>query len=120
MKVIPHGMRSTGYGGRFTGSVELEMLHAAEAEGEPDTALVHFSAGAASHWHAHPGGQLLFAVSGRARVGSDAGGSVELTPGTLVVTPPDERHWHGAASGADATLLAVTWGATAWEDDAPE
>ena len=40
--------------------------------------------------------------------------------GTLVVCPAGERHWHGAAPGADTTLLAVTWGTTAWETLAPE
>ena len=120
MKIIDEGDRSVSYGGRFTGTVELEMLHATPTDAEPDTALVHFKNGAVSYWHLHPGGQQLFVVSGDARVGTDADGEVHLAPGTLVVCPANERHWHGAARGNDATLLAVTWGTTQWEAVAPE
>ena len=120
MRVVAGGDRSTTYGGRFTGRVELEMLNATAGDHEPDTALVHFHDGAVTFWHRHPGGQQLFVVSGSARVGTEADGEVSLAPGALVVCPPDERHWHGAAPGATTTLLAVTWGTTAWETVAPE
>ena len=120
MKVIPEGDKSVSYGGRFTGTVELEMLHATPTDEQPDTALVHFKDGAVSFWHLHPGGQQLFVVSGAARVGTEADGEVRLATGTLVVGPPNERHWHGAAPGHDTTLLAVTWGTTQWETLAPE
>lgn len=119
MRVITGGDRSHTYGGRFTGSVELEMLHATPTDAEPDTAFVHFHDGAVSFWHMHPGGQQLFVVSGEARVGTEADGEVRLAAGTLVVCPAGERHWHGAAPGADTTLLAVTWGTTQWEDRSP-
>ena len=120
MRVVAGGDKSVSYGGRFTGTVELEMLHATPTDDEPDTALVHFRDGAVTFWHSHPGGQQLFVVSGHARVGTDADGGVDLEVGTLVVCPPDERHWHGAAPGTDTTLLAVTWGTTRWETVAPE
>ena len=120
MNVIPEGDKSMLYGGRFTGTVELEMLHATPTDDQPDTALVHFKDGAVSFWHLHPGGQQLFVVSGEARGGTEAEGEVRLAPGTLVVCPPNERHWHGAAPGNDSTLLAVTWGTTQWETTAPE
>ena len=119
MKVVPEGDKSVSYGGRFTGTVELEMLHATPGDDQPDTALVHFKDGAVTFWHRHPGGQQLFVVRGEARVGTAAEGEVRMQPGTLVVCPPDERHWHGAAPGCDSTLLAVTWGTTQWEHEAP-
>lgn len=81
---------------------------------------MHFLDGAVTFWHTHPGGQQLFVVRGEARVGTEADGEVRLGTGTLVVCPPHERHWHGAAPGNDATLLAVTWGTTQWETEAPE
>jgi quercetin dioxygenase-like cupin family protein len=43
-----------------------------------------------------------------------------LQPGDLVYAPADERHWHGAADGKACTFLALTWGTTAWEDQAPQ
>lgn len=124
MRVVVGGDRSTLYGARFTGTVELEMLNATPAHIEagvdgPDTALVHFHDGAVSFWHSHPGGQQLFVVSGQARVGTESDGEVALAVGTLVACPADEMHWHGAMPGADTTLLAVTWGVTAWTDRSP-
>ena len=120
MKVVAGGDRSGQYGGRFTGEVELEMLDARPADDEPDTALVHFHDGAVTKWHAHPGGQTLFVHTGSARVGTEVDGEVAIGPGALVVSPPGERHWHGAAAGHDASVLAVTWGTTQWEDEAPD
>ena len=120
MRVVAGGDRSTTYGGRFTGRVELEMLNATAGDHEPDTALVHFHDGAVSNWHVHPGGQTLFVHTGRARVGTETDGEVALPPGALVVSAPGERHWHGADAGHDAAVLAVTWGTTQWEDEAPD
>ena len=123
MQVISSGDRSALYGGRFTGAVDLEMLHPSPGGDapvdQPDTAFVHFHDGAVSFWHSHPGGQQLFVVSGRARVGTEADGQVTLAPGTLVVCPADEMHWHGAMPACDTTLLAITWGTTVWTDRPP-
>jgi quercetin dioxygenase-like cupin family protein len=120
MDVIPRGDTSTVYGGRFSGPVELEMLRLAPDPATPDVAVVRFEPGAVSTWHAHPGGQLLYVLEGRARVGTEADGTVELAPGTLVVAPAGERHWHGAAAGEAAAILSLAWGTTAWEDLAPD
>jgi quercetin dioxygenase-like cupin family protein len=119
MRIVRQGERSETYGGGFTGRVELEMLQAAEAEDRPDIARVHFFAGAVSNWHSHPGGQQLLLLEGRGRFGLPDE-EHELAPGDHLVTPADERHYHGAAAGADCVWLAITWGATAWEDRAPE
>ncbi len=120
MRVVTGGDRSPTPGGPFTGPVDLELLNATSSEADPDTALGHFHDGAVTNWHHHPGGQLLFIVSGRGYVGTERDGRVELDPGTLVVAPPDEAHWHGAAPGSDCTMLAVTWGVTCWHDEAPD
>jgi quercetin dioxygenase-like cupin family protein len=115
MRIVHEGDVSESYGGRFSGRVELEMLQPAEGEGRPDVARVHFHEGAVTNWHSHPGGQQLLLLQGRGRVGMP-GGEHELAPGDYVVAPADERHYHGAMRGADAVWLAITWGATAWED----
>ena len=120
MKIVTGGDRDSSYGGLFTGHVELEMLHATPGDQDPDTALVHFHSGAVTNWHHHPGGQLLFVVSGSARVGTLADGAVAINAGHLVIAPPDEAHWHGATDGCDCTLLAVTWGTTCWHDEVPD
>jgi quercetin dioxygenase-like cupin family protein len=120
MEVISGGEIDTQYGGLFTGAVDLEMLHATPSDDEPDIALVHFHDGAVTNWHHHPGGQRLFVVSGSGRVGTEGDGAVALGRGDLVVAPPDERHWHGAAAGAECTMLAITWGTTCWHEDVPD
>jgi quercetin dioxygenase-like cupin family protein len=116
MRIVSGGNRASTYGGRFTGMVELEMLSEAPDASQPDVALGHFNDGAVTNWHQHPGGQTLYVVAGTGRVGNDEDGAVELAAGTLVVTPPNERHWHGAAPGGDAKILSFTWGATSWEE----
>jgi quercetin dioxygenase-like cupin family protein len=119
MEIRHRGNAETSqYGGRFTGAVRLDMLLEAADASAPDTALVHFEDGAATFWHAHPGGQLLYLESGAGRVGTEEG-EVALRPGDLVHAPAGERHWHGAAPGERCTFLALTWGTTAWEDVAP-
>jgi quercetin dioxygenase-like cupin family protein len=119
MDVIARGDTSTVYGGRFSGPVELEMLRLAPDGAGPDVAVVRFAAGSVSTWHAHPGGQLLYVLEGRARVGTEADGTIDLAPGTLVVAPPGERHWHGAAATEAAAVLSLAWGTTEWEELLP-
>jgi quercetin dioxygenase-like cupin family protein len=120
MKVVRGASHDPVAPERFSGPAELEMLHLTGDDARPDIALVHHHEGAVSVWHSHPGGQNIFVVSGEARIGTEADGEVTLLPGSLAVTPADERHWHGAASGHDATLLAMTWGTTKWETDGPQ
>ena len=107
------------YGGRFTGEVSLAMLGPAAGPTDPDIARVTFRDGAATFWHSHPGGQRLYLLEGRGRVGTREDGEVELAPGTYVDAPADEYHYHGAVAGATCTFLAITWGTTAWSDEAP-
>ena len=58
------------------------MLQPAEADGRPDVARVHFYEGAVTNWHSHPGGQHLYLLEGRGRVGlPDA--EHELAPGRV-------------------------------------
>ncbi|GAA4051654.1 hypothetical protein GCM10023063_44640 [Arthrobacter methylotrophus] len=119
MKLIASGNKDYVYGGKFTGPVQLEMMLEAAQGSEPDIARVHFNDGAVTNWHSHPGGQLLYLVSGTGRVGSSAGEHVNLQPGTLVQTPENEDHWHGADAGSNAVWLATTWGVTCWHDHSP-
>lgn len=86
---------------------------------EPDGSvlLVSFPTGIRSHWHRHPGGQFLYVTDGRGRVGTRDGSVAEIGVGDLVHAPPGEEHWHGAATDAPVTHLAVNLGATEWLED---
>ena len=77
---------------------------------------VRFPAGARTHWHAHPGGQVLFVTEGQGRVGTRDGRIEQIGAGDLVVTPPDEEHWHGAAEDGELEHLALSFGDTAWAE----
>lgn len=116
---IVRGDGGTPYAGRFTGRSRAGARRGARrlVAGHGARALPRRGG---HELHRHPGGQNLWLVEGRGRIGNAVDGEVEIEPGTLVVTPPLERHWHGAAAGADAVWLTMTWGATEWEDAAPE
>lgn len=127
MRVVKDVTSTASYGGNFSGAVELSMLRAAPdptATAERgadhaamDVAHVHFHDGAATHWHAHPGGQVLYVTDGTGIVGTRDTDAVVLEPGSLVETPAGEWHWHGAAPGGDARILALTWGTSQWTDE---
>jgi quercetin dioxygenase-like cupin family protein len=120
MDVIRGGTSGDAKGGRFTGDVRLEMLREAPSPDVPDVARIHHAGGAVTRWHEHPGGQVLYVLDGLARAGTADETWHELEPGTLLVVPASERHWHGAAAGGACTLLSLAWGTTLWEDAAPE
>lgn len=81
------------------------------------TALrVRFPAGARTHWHSHPNGQVLFVTEGTGRVGTRDGRVERIEAGDLVVAPPGEEHWHGAAEDGEVEHLALSFGDTAWAE----
>jgi quercetin dioxygenase-like cupin family protein len=104
-----------GDGARFTGGVWLAAGHAA-----PDgtsVGIVHFSPGARTHWHRHPGGQFLFGLAGRGRVRSRGEAGSILLPGDVAHIPPDEWHYHGGDAGSPLTHVAVNGrGSPDWGD----
>lgn len=99
----------------FHGPVSRRDLGAIET---PDgtALLVRFPAGARTHWHSHPGGQVLYVTDGAGRVGTRDGRVEQIAAGDLVYAPPDEQHWHGAAAEAAVEHLALSFGDTAWAE----
>lgn len=110
------GFYQAGDAARFTGQVSLSPGLSA-ADGTAMMVVVHFSAGARTHWHAHPGGQLLYGVSGRGRVRSRGGPGHVLLPGDVVYIPPAEWHYHGGGPDSPMAHVAVSLGGPAnWGD----
>ncbi|MFJ8431229.1 cupin domain-containing protein [Kitasatospora sp. NPDC094019] len=101
----------------FTGEVWWDAVHPGGAPGRTRANLVRFAPGARTHWHAHALGQSLHVVSGTALIGTRDGVVIEARPGELVICPPGEEHWHGAAPDRSMEHLA-TWEGT--EDGSPE
>jgi quercetin dioxygenase-like cupin family protein len=91
---------------RFTGEVSLGST-LADDEGT-NLGIVHFAAGARTHWHRHAGGQFLWCISGRGRVRTrgEAAGHV-LLPGDVIRAGSDEWHFHGAEPDAPMAHLAI-------------
>ena len=75
--------------------------------------------GSRTHWHVHPGEQVLYILTGEGRVGI-AEEEIRVGPGDLVYASPGEQHWHGAAPENSMTHLSITnVGAAEWFE-APE
>ena len=87
------------------------MARATEGAG---ISVVHFKAGAHTHWHVHGGGQVLHVVTGRARIQAEGGAVEHLEPGDFAVAEPGEKHWHGAAEGEDMAHLSIAIGGIEW------
>jgi quercetin dioxygenase-like cupin family protein len=99
----------------FTGSVWNKRI--SEQPDGVTLIAVQFAPGARSDWHSHPGGQLLYVVSGSGLVRTADGETVRIAPGEVVYAPPGERHWHGAGADAPMMHLSITsGGATVWEE----
>jgi 4-carboxymuconolactone decarboxylase len=110
------GSYEQGDPGRFTGKVSLSP--GLSAPGGTGMTVVHFSAGARTHWHAHPGGQLLFGVSGRGRVRSRGAPAHLIAPGDIVAVEPGEWHYHGADPDSPMAHLSVSLGgAPEWGEE---
>lgn len=68
----------------------------------------HFTPGARTCWHVHPGGQVLIIESGVALVQERNGPVTAVRAGQSVVCHPGVDHWHGAAPRTTMTQLAIT------------
>ncbi|HEY6628832.1 MAG TPA: cupin domain-containing protein [Acidimicrobiia bacterium] len=99
----------------FTGKAWMETL----SQGDDrvlNAISVTFEAGARTHWHSHPEGQVLYVVSGNGRGGTEAGEFFEFATGDVLYSKPDELHWHGASPDSPMSHLSLTTGgATQWK-----
>jgi quercetin dioxygenase-like cupin family protein len=91
----------------FTGTVRIDPLFPVIEPARAAAAIVTFDPGARSHWHTHPLGQKLVVVSGCGRVGTWEGKVEEIRPGDVVLCPPGEKHWHGAAPTTAMSHIAI-------------
>jgi quercetin dioxygenase-like cupin family protein len=102
------GTFERGDDGRFTGEVWLRGT--LTADDGTNVGVVHFSPGARTHWHRHPGGQFLYAITGRGRVRTrDEAGHV-LEPGDVIHVGPDAWHFHGGTADTPLVHVAINGG----------
>jgi quercetin dioxygenase-like cupin family protein len=98
----------------FTGDVYVDPI--AQSHGPTPVSLssVHFTPCAHTAWHRHSFGQTLYVTEGEGFVQARGGPLIRIRPGDVIVTPPNEWHWHGATRGNFMTHLAFTEGETEW------
>jgi quercetin dioxygenase-like cupin family protein len=119
MKVVRNGEGSQEGTGTFTGETRLTRMLSAQQPGGMAVSVVRFEDGSRTHWHVHPGEQVLYILEGQGRVGT-AEEEMLVGPGDLVYSAPNERHWHGAVPGQSMTHLSVTNIGPAQWFEAPE
>jgi quercetin dioxygenase-like cupin family protein len=98
----------------FTGDVYIDGLAAAQGTESVTLGSVHFTPCAHTAWHRHSQGQTLCVTEGEGYVQARGGPLIRIRPGDVIVTPPDEWHWHGATPTTFMTHLAFTGGDTEW------
>lgn len=88
--------------------------------------VVHFTPGVRTAWHSHGSGQTLYVTEGVGRIQSRGEVVHEIRAGDIVVSAPDEEHWHGAAPEHFMAHLSMTesiperadhWGAHVTDDE---
>ncbi len=119
MNVVRAGDAKQEQMGLFTGTTRLMRVLGAQQPGGMALTVVHFEDGSRTHWHVHPGEQVLYVLSGQGRVGTEDE-EVTIGPGDVVYAAPMERHWHGAVPGQSMTHLSVTNVGPAEWFEAPE
>ena len=91
----------------FTGDVYMTPIYFGTGLSRMTVALVRFTPGARTNWHRHAVGQTLHVTEGVGLVGTREGTALRIRAGDTVVCPPDEEHWHGAASDTFMSQLAM-------------
>jgi quercetin dioxygenase-like cupin family protein len=119
MNIVRRGEGEHRQGSTFTGAVDLHAVLPAPQPGGAQLSIVHFEDGARTHWHVHPGEQILYVLDGHGRVGTESE-ETTIGPGDVVYAAPGERHWHGAAPGASMTHLSFTTGGAPEWFEAPD
>ncbi len=101
---------------QFSGRVWQVRLFESDSE-DLRIGCVTFEPGSRTHWHSHPGGQLLLILTGSGWVGGRTGRVEQVTAGHIAYTPPEEPHWHGASDSAFLAHIAITRGETNWMEE---
>jgi quercetin dioxygenase-like cupin family protein len=91
----------------FTGTVWIDPILLGEEPSRMRANRVSFEPGARTAWHTHPVGQTLHVLTGFGLVQLENQPIQEIHPGDTVVIAPNERHWHGAATGNTMVHLAI-------------
>jgi len=93
------------------GPVYMRRLIDPNMAGGSSVLLVTFGRGARLNFHTHTAEQFLYITEGKGIIATEKEEQV-VTPGTLVIIPPGEVHWHGATEDSSFTHFAMCRGET--------
>jgi quercetin dioxygenase-like cupin family protein len=77
---------------------------------------LRMEAGARTHWHIHPAGQVIVAEEGEGLYQEQGGAVKRFGPGQAVYLKANVLHWHGAAPNSGVTQATMYEGAPKWGD----
>lgn len=104
--IFPKGQRAPA--SNFTGTVWVQELMQPDSAVNIPVGYVTFEPGARSHWHSHPGGQVLLAMGGIGYYQERGKPRQILRKGDAVKCPPNVPHWHGASPTHEFRQVAIT------------
>ena len=105
--VFPIGQPNTAFAQYFIGNSYLAPVSTSQV----GIFNVTFEPGCRNNWHIHHakagGGQILICTAGEGWYQEEGKDAVSLTPGTVIVIPPEVKHWHGAKADSWFSHIAV-------------
>jgi 4-carboxymuconolactone decarboxylase len=87
------------------GPVFRSLLVDGQSTGGYGVAVVSYNPGTKLKWHTHDSEQILYVTEGKGILATEKEEHI-VTPGTVIVIPPGEVHYHGAAKDSKFTHLA--------------
>lgn len=114
-KIFPKGEKATEY---FTGDAWVEMLTTDTKNFDVMSYVVTFAPGSRNYWHSHPGGQILYCISGEGLLQQKGEPIQHLKTGDVVEIKSNVTHWHGATPDKEFVHIGVSTqlskGSTTW------
>lgn len=105
--IFARGGKNDGYAQYFIGQSYLNPL----TTGDLAISNVTFEPGCRNNWHIHHasegGGQILLCTAGSGWYQAEGRDPVRLEPGSVVVIPAGQKHWHGATADSWFSHLAI-------------
>ena len=92
----------------FTGETNVQMLTVDGQNFDAISYNVTFAPGSRTFWHSHPGGQILYCISGEGCYQEKGKPIQHLKTGDVVEIMPDVVHWHGAAPDKEFVHLGIS------------
>ncbi len=88
------------------GQVTVQTLLAPETSKSFQSAVVNFTPGARTKFHAHTGDQILVVTQGKGIVATDKE-EINVGVGDIIFFPMDEKHWHGATKHSSFSHIHI-------------